>query len=305
MSGRLTLAVNPTAGGGRGARAGLRALVGLRAAGRRVQVLLGDGPAALAALIAEAVGAGTDGLVLVGGDGMVHLGVNVVAGTSTPVGIVPAGTGNDIARGLGLPVRGPDTAVTAILAGLRRGPRRVDAVRCTGEQASGWFAGVLGTGFDAAVNERANGWGGWPARAGTVRYLTAVARELPVLRPLEYRLELDGQQRRVRALLVAAANAPSYGGGMRVCPDARMDDGLLDVLVVHPVGRGEFLRILPRVYSGTHTTHPQVEVVRARRVGISSDVIGSDRVVGYADGERFSPLPLQCEVVPGALGVLA
>jgi diacylglycerol kinase (ATP) len=173
----------------------------------------------------------------------------------------------------------------------------VDAARCTGPGTDRWFAGVLGAGFDAVVNERANRWS-WPR--GRMRYNLAIARELPVFRPRDYELELDGVRHRTRAMLVAVGNGPSYGGGMQVVPDARLDDGLLDVMVLEPVSRLEFLRIFPRVYSGSHVSHPRVVLHRARSVRVEAAGI-----VGYADGERFGPLPLTSEVRPGALRLLA
>jgi len=239
-----------------------------------------------------------DALVVVGGDGMVNLGVNAVAGTTVPLGIVPAGTGNDIARALGLPVSDWTGAADVIARGLTGGPvRLVDAACCTGPDTDRWFAGVLGAGFDAVVNERANHWS-WPR--GRMRYNLAIARELPVFRPRDYVLELDGQQHRTRAMLVAVGNGPSYGGGMQVVPQAVLDDGLLDVMVLEPVSRLEFLRIFPRVYSGTHVSHPRVLVHRARTV-----TVRAAGIVGYADGERFGPLPLVSEAIPGALHLLA
>jgi diacylglycerol kinase (ATP) len=297
--GRVVLAINPTSGRGRGRRAGAQAAHLLTAAGIDVVPLTaGSGPA-LASAVRSTLASGVDALVVVGGDGMVNLGVNATAGTSVRLGIVAAGTGNDIARALGLPVGDPAAAATTVLAGLAApAPRRVDGVRCrttTGDQL--WYAGVLGAGFDAVVNERANRWS-WPG--GRIRYNLAIARELPVFRPRQYRLELDGEIWETSAMLVAVANGPSYGGGMRVCPDARMDDGLLDVLVVEPISRLEFVRIFPRVYAGTHVRHPKVVVRRAREVRVAADGI-----VGYADGERLAALPLTCEAVPEALGLLA
>jgi diacylglycerol kinase (ATP) len=248
----------------------------------------------------DAVGAGARALVVVGGDGMVHLGVNAVACTPTALGVVPAGTGNDVPRELGLPAE-VRPAVRAIAAALADGGvRRVDAVRCTGAQGSRWFAGVLAAGFDAVVNERANGWAdrwGWPrARA---RYTLAMLRELPSFRQRDYVLELDGVRVETSAMIVAIANTPAYGGGMRVAPGARADDGVLDVLVAGPIGRAEFVRVFPRVFSGRHVDHPRVHLHRAARVRVESDGI-----VGYADGERVGPLPLDCQVVPGALRLL-
>jgi diacylglycerol kinase (ATP) len=177
----------------------------------------------------------------------------------------------------------------------------VDAVGCSGASGNRWFAGVLAAGFDAIVNERANSWGdrrGWPR--GTARYTLAVLRELPSLRQRDYLLELDGVRIETAAMIVAVANVASYGGGMRVAPGAVADDGLLDVLVAGPIGRGEFARVFPRVFSGRHVDHPRVHLHRAARVRVVAD-----GVVGYADGERIGPLPLDCQVVPGALRLLA
>jgi diacylglycerol kinase (ATP) len=296
---RVALAVNPTAGRGRGARAGELAVRSLIAAGIEVDLLRGSDAADLAGRITDGLDRGAEALVVVGGDGIVNLGVNAVAGTAVPLGIVPAGTGNDVALGLGLPVGDPSRGIELLRRDLTAGcpPRQVDAVRCSGAGPQRWFAGVLGAGFDAIVNERANGWS---RPRGRLRYVLAIARELPVFRPRNYIIDLDGERWETAAMLVAVGNACSYGGGMRVVPDARMDDGMLDVLVLEPVSRVEFTRIFPRVYSGRHVSHPRVVVRRARTVRVEAEGI-----IGYADGERFGPLPLSCEVVAGAVHVVA
>jgi diacylglycerol kinase (ATP) len=303
--GSVALAVNPRAGAGRGAAVGDAARAALAAAGVPVQdVTAVDAPRAAEAM-ADAVLGGARALVVVGGDGMVHLGVNAVAGTPTALGVVPAGTGNDVPRELGLPAE-VGAAVRTITEALSDGRvRHVDAVRCTGREGSRWFAGVLAAGFDAVVNERANSWadgrgGGWGWPRGSVRYTLAVLRELPSFRQRDYVLELDGVRVETSAMIVAVANTPAYGAGMRVAPGALPDDGLLDVLVAGPLGRAEFVRVFPRVFSGRHVDHPGVHLHRAARVRVSADGI-----VGYADGERVGPLPLECEVVPGALRLLA
>lgn len=299
---RVALAVNPTAGRGRAAAAAAAALPVLRSAGLDVVDVRGGSGDEAAALMAASVAEGVEALVVVGGDGMVNLGINAVAGTAVPLGIVPAGTGNDFARGLDLPVGDAPAAARVAAAALADEPgygvRRVDAVRVTADgHPDRWFGGVLGAGFDALVNERANGW---KRPKGRLRYDLAILRELPVFRPRRYRLDLDGQAEEVTAMLVAVANGPAYGGGMRVCPDARMDDGVLDVLVVGPLSRSRFVRLYPTVYSGSHVSHEAVRILRARRVGVSSAGI-----VAYADGERFMPVPITCEAVPSALRVLA
>jgi diacylglycerol kinase (ATP) len=292
---RIALAVNPAAGAGRGQRLGREVAARLRETGHDVRDLTGESAAEALDRARSAVASGIDALVVVGGDGMVNLGVNAVAGTDVPLGVVAAGTGNDIAASLGLPVR--DTAAAlAVVAGGR--VRRIDAVRGTAADGapSRWFVGVLCGGFDALVNERANGWS-WPR--GRMRYNLAIARELPLFRPLPYELELDGTPWRTDAVLVAVGNGTRYGGGMRITPDASYDDGLLDVLVAGPLSVPALVRVFPKVFSGRHTSHPAVTVRRARRVRLSTP-----GVVAYADGERFGPLPVDLEVVPGALGVL-
>lgn len=296
MTLRLGLIVNPTSGKNTGARIGTEALTLLRAADVEILDLSAADALGAAATGREAIDEGAvDAIVVAGGDGMVHLGTNLCAGTGVPLGVIAAGTGNDIARELGLPVRDAPKAVERILAGRTR---TVDAARHVmpwGEER--WFVGVLAAGFDAVVNERANQWR-WPR--GRMRYNLAVLRELPVFRPIPYVLELDGERRETDAMLVAVGNGPAYGGGMRVTPDADVEDGLLDVLLLHRLPLHEFLRVFPKVFSGAHVSHPAVEIIRARTVGLEATGI-----VSYADGERFVPLPVDLEAVPGALTVLA
>ncbi len=293
---RVGLIVNPTSGKNTGARIGTEALTLLRAAGADILDLsAADARSAMEQGRAAISSGAVDRIVVAGGDGMVHLGANLCAGTGVPLGIIAAGTGNDIARELGLPVRDAAKAVERILDG---GTRRVDAAKHT--MASGedrWFVGVLAAGFDAVVNERANQWR-WPK--GPMRYNLAIMRELPLFRAIPYVLELDGVRMETEAMLVAVGNGPAYGGGMRVTPGAEFDDGLLDVLVLHKISTAEFLRVFPTVFKGTHVTHPKVQVLRARTVRLEATGI-----VSYADGERFAALPMTIEVVPGALTVLA
>lgn len=296
MSVRIGLIVNPTAGKNTGATVGDEAVRLLRGCGHDLLDLSADTAAGARARASAAIAAGDiDRLVVAGGDGMVHLGVNLCAGTRVPLGIVASGTGNDIARELGLPVGDPAAAVARIHAG---DPRPIDAVSLTaGGGEAGWFAGVLAGGFDALVNERANRWA-WPR--GQMRYNLAILRELPGFRAIPYRLTLDGTLLEIEAMLVAVANGPAYGGGMQVVPTAVFDDGLLDVLVLSRISIPEFLRVFPKVFSGGHVDHPAVTIHRARSVRLEAAGI-----VGYADGERFAPLPLECTAVPGAVSVLS
>ncbi|CAN7441847.1 YegS/Rv2252/BmrU family lipid kinase [Knoellia sp. LjRoot47] len=292
---RVGLVINPTAGKNTGARIGREAASLLAAAGHDIVDLSAmDGAHALERGRAAIRDASVDVVVVAGGDGMVHLGVNLVAGTDVPLGIIAAGTGNDNARELGLPVRDAAKAVERITRGATR---RIDAARVIDPHGDPrWFVGVLAAGFDAVVNERANGWR-WPK--GQMRYNLAIARELGVFKPIPYVVEIDGTRHETKAMLVAVANGPAYGGGMKVVPEASYDDGMLDVLILHEVSIPTLLRVFPKVFKGEHVSHPAVEILRGRRVRLEAKGI-----VSYADGERFEPLPLDCEVVPGAVTVL-
>ena len=295
MSKRIGLVVNPTSGKNRGMSLGLEVAHRLRAAGHEVLDLSDETYAAARDRALGAIAQGIDVLAVVGGDGMAHLGVNLAAGTTVPLALIAAGTGNDIARGLGLPVHDPDRAADLVTTGV---PRMIDAVRSIDEHGgTRWFGGVLGAGFDSLVNERANTWP-WPK--GQMRYNLAILRELPLFKAIPYVVTVDGVRHETRAMLVAVGNGTSYGGGMQVVPDAQMDDGLVDVLVLHEISTLEFLKVFPSVFKGAHVGHPAVEILRGREVTLEATGI-----VAYADGERFGPLPVRLEVVPGAVTVLA
>jgi diacylglycerol kinase (ATP) len=260
----------------------------LESGGATVETIVGSDAADAEARARAAIGAGADALVALGGDGIVHLAIQAVAGTVVPLGIVPAGTGNDLAHALDVP-DDPLAAAAVVVAGRTR---TIDAVR-SGDR---WFGGVLGSGFDSMVNERANTMS-WPR--GKSRYNLAILAELRVFKPIPFIITLDGEVWETSAMLVAVGNGTSYGAGMKVCPGAVLDDGLLDVTVLGPVPKRRFIRMFPKVYSGAHVALPEVTVRRARVVGL--DAAG---VVAYADGERFAALPITCECVPGALTVL-
>ncbi len=297
---RIAVVANPTSGKGYGRTAAAPALHRLTRSGATVLDISAPTAQAAREEAVRAVQGGVDALVVIGGDGAVHLGVNAVAGTDVPLGIVPAGTGNDIARFLGLTPRDPVGSADRVLEHLEAGEvRTVDAGRArAADGTERWFLGVLSAGFDALVNERANRWR-WPK--GPVRYNLAIARELPVFRAVRYRLELDGEVEELRGMLVSVANGSSFGGGMRIAPDASMDDGLLDVVVLGPVSTAQFLRVFPTVYTGEHVHHPAVTIRRARTVRVE---VPDRPLAVYADGERIGPVPLDCEAVPGAVRVL-
>ena len=300
---RLVVAINPTASFGKGKNVGPAVLAALRGLGHEVTSLQEPDYEQLIAASRTAIASKPDAFIVVGGDGMVSLATNLLVDTAVPLGIVPSGTGNDMARGLGIPHDDPEAAIAALIRSLDGTPRWIDAGRVTytddetGMPATRWFACVLSAGFDAIVNERANTM---THPKGASRYLIAMAFELLRLKPIKYRLLLDGEEIVTTGALVSVGNNISIGGGMKVTPDAKLDDGLLDVMIVKALSRASFLRIFPRVFKGEHLSDPRVSITRAKRIRIESD-----DVVAYADGERISRLPLDIEVVPNALSLLA
>lgn len=252
-------------------------------------VLIGRDEADSLALAQRAVAAGTGALVACGGDGVVNTALQAVAETKTPFGVIPAGTGNDHARMLGIPRHDPIAAARVVLDGA---VRPIDL----GRVGDRWFGTAFAGGFDALVTERTNRLK-WPR--GELRYNLAMLVELAALRPLEYDLELDGRRVSTRAILVAVGNGQTYGGGMRICPDAAPDDGMFDVTVIRPVRRDQLVRLLPGIYPGTHVEHRQVATYRASRVRLSTT-----GVTGHADGEPFAKLPVTCNCVPLAANAI-
>ena len=294
MPREVVLLVNPVAGRGRGARAAAAAAETLRAEGLSVREVVGRDAVEAAGLAAGAVDSGPDAVVAVGGDGTVHLALQAVAGRGVPFGVVPAGSGNDFARAIGVPLGPPAAAAAVVARGLREGTVRAVDLGCS---EGTWFGCVAAAGFDARVNDRANRMT-WPR--GRARYPLAMLAELRVFRPVPYVIETDGSRWETTAMLVVVGNARSYGGGMLVTPGARMDDGLLDILVLSELPTHQFLRLFPRVYRGTHVSHPAVTVLQARQVRLQAPGITT-----YVDGEVLGHLPRTFEAVPGAVQVLA
>jgi diacylglycerol kinase (ATP) len=288
------LVVNPAAGKGRALE--LLPLVAgrLRDGGGNVEILLSRDFAEAQSMTRQAIQDDADVLAVMGGDGMTHLGVNTVAAAQlsgrnrTTLGLIPAGTGNDLSRGIGLDPHNAVAAAAVIAAGDHR---FIDLARV----GDTFVGAVLATGFDALVNRRANQMP-WPR--GSTRYAVATMAELRVFSPLRYRLILDGEVREQLAMLVAIGNTSSYGGGMLICPKADPYDGLLDVTIIHPVGRLKLLRLFPEMYSGKFVRDPCVEQLRVREVTVEGPGL-----VGFGDGEMIAAAPLTVCCVPRALPV--
>lgn len=296
----VTLLVNPAARSGAHTGAAPQAAERLRAHGLRTTIISGGSAAESSELLRTAVALGTDAVVVSGGDGTVNLAIQVVASTGIPLGIIPSGTGNDLAAAVGLKELDVVRAAETIAAGATRD---IDLARVTRTDGSTTlFGSVLASGFDSKVNDRANAMR-WP-RGGS-RYNIAILIEFLTLAGIPYDVELeleDGTTERITGDLVMATvgNGRSYGGGIPICPTADPADGILDVTLVRPAGRLRLLRLLPRVYKGTHTSVPEVSTYRVRSARLSSH-----GVTAYADGDPIGTLPLRIDVVPGALRLFA
>jgi diacylglycerol kinase (ATP) len=214
-----------------------------------------------------------------------HIILQVVVPFQIPFTIIPAGTGNDFVRTLGWDLEKIDSQLNRVVTTK---PSPINLGLVDGE----WFGAVLSTGFDSVVNERANTMQ-WPK--GPMKYNAAIALELPRFAPRHYEIILDDRTISTEAMLIAVANGRSYGGGMLVCPNANISDDLFDVMVLHPVTKLEFIKVFPRVFAGTHVSHPAVEIVRSRSVRIES------KAVAYADGERIGQLPIVAECIHDAV----
>ena len=292
---RVTVLTNPMAGHGNAAHAAERAVARFQELGIDVVEIVGRDADHARELVEQALADGTDALVVVGGDGVIRLALQALARTDIPLGIVPAGTGNDHAREYCIPTGDPAAAVDVIAAehtesvdlGLVRGP----------DGSNSWFGTIAATGFDSLVSDRVNRMR-WPH--GRMRYNLAILAELSQLRLLPFRLVFDGERELVTDLTLAAfGNTRTYGGGMRICPNANHSDGLLDVTMVHTASRTKLIRLFPTVFKGTHVELDEVTTERARTITVESPDINA-----YADGDYVCPLPAEISAVPGALRIL-
>lgn len=280
------LATNPTSGQGRGAKTTQEVANFLST--RTISYKLVTGSNAITFqenLRKEAQSTNFAGIIAIGGDGLMHMVLQVAVACNLPVATIPAGTGNDFVRTLGW---NPEKPLEPLWAALNSDATQIDLGTVDGE----YFGAIASTGFDSVVNERANRMK-WPK--GPAKYNVAMALELPAFKPLEYQFTIDGKCYQREAMLIAAGNGRSYGGGMLVCPDANLQDGLLDLMILNPVSKREFVQIFPSVYEGKHVEHPQVEIIKAKEISIEANAIC------YADGERIGPMPANISVATRAL----
>ncbi|TFV60511.1 diacylglycerol kinase [Mycobacterium sp. PS03-16] len=294
MIGRVTMLTNPASGHGSAPHAAERAVAQLHRRAVDVVAIAGTDADHARRLVEGALERGMDALVVVGGDGIISLALQVLAGTDIPLGIIPAGTGNDHARAFGIPARDPEAAADVVVDGVAD---TVDLGRIRGADGTDrWFGTVMAAGFDSLVTDRTNRMT-WPH--GRMRYNLAMVAELSKLRLLPFRLSFDGEVVETELTLAAFGNTRSYGGGMLICPDADPTDGLLDATMVASASRSRLIRLFPTVFKGTHVHLDEVRTARARTITVDSPGINA-----YADGEYVCPLPVEVSAVPDALRVL-
>lgn len=281
------LVVNPVSGQGKGATIGTYVAGFLNQKSIDYTIVTGNSSIALTDHLATFIekNPNCDGVIAVGGDGLLHIILQKVVPAQIPFTIIPAGTGNDFVRTLGWDLENIDQQLETVTT---TPPTSIDLGLVDGE----WFGAILSTGFDSVVNEKANTMQ-WPK--GPMKYNAAIAIELPRFKPRHYEITLDDRTISTEAMLIAVSNGRSYGGGMLVCPNASITDGNFDVMVLHPVSKIEFLKVFPRVFAGTHVTHPAVEILRSKTVKIES------KAVAYADGERIGQLPVTAECISDAV----
>jgi len=290
----VTLIANTSAGSGRAQRSMIRAASMLADAGIEPHLHAPLDRKGTVATTRAAVDKGHDAVIAIGGDGTVHDVLQNLVGTPVALGVIPTGSGDDVAGGLGLTTGSPSECTRAIIADLREDTRRrVNVgVATTGDGASKYFGSVLCTGFDARVNSRANTM----PRLWGQRYTLAMIRELMTFRPLIYQVALDGRPRELSAMIVSVGNGPRYGGGMHICPDADPTDDLLDLVILSQVSRARLLWSFRLVFSGTHVRLPFVQVSQVNNL-----VIDSVGQTAFADGERLGPLPVRVRTSDTAL----
>jgi diacylglycerol kinase (ATP) len=280
------LVINPVSGQGLGATVGTYVAGYLSQRSIDYTIIAGNSAVKMRENLASFLdkASSCEGVIGVGGDGLLHSILQVVVPRQIAFTVIPAGSGNDFVRTLGWDTQEVDAQLEHVVS---TSPTSIDLGLVDGE----WFGAILSSGFDSIVNEKANTLR-WPK--GVMKYNAAIALELPRFKPQPYEITLDDRVIQTNAMLIAVSNGRSYGGGMLVCPNANITDGFFDVMVLHPISKLEFIKDFPQVFAGTHINHPAVEIIRSRSVRIESAAIA------YADGERIGQLPVSAECMQDA-----
>ncbi len=295
---KVTALTNPLSGDGAAVQASQQAIARLQHRGVEVIEIVGENAEDARYLLAAAVERGTDAVVVTGGDGVISNALQVLSGTDVPLGIIPAGTGNDHAREFGIPTKDSEAAADVVVDGWTE-TIDLGRIQCGNgrKKWDKWFGTVAATGFDSLVTDRANRMS-WPH--GRLRYYIAMLAELSQLRLLPFRLVLDESEEIDADLtLTAFGNTRSYGGGLLICPNADRSDGLLDITMVASGTRTKLVRFFPTALKGTHINLDEVTTARAKTIHVECPGINV-----YADGDFACLLPAEISAVPAALQIL-
>lgn len=290
----VVVVANPSAGRGKGAKLIPKVDALLRSLGVVHTLRVCESPEDPERLAWLAANDGAEVVAALGGDGQVGACANGVVGTDSALAVIPSGTGNDFARHLGLNRKDP-LGAAQLLASPRF--KRIDVAKVTTPERERFYVNIGGAGFDSEVNELANRV---RRLQGTAKYVYSTFVTLARFSAGEFVVKIDGEDHPFRGMMLAVGNATSYGGGMKVTPDARSDDGLLDVCVIQELPKWQFVKAFPKVFSGTHVRHPAVTMLRGKHI-----VISADRPFQvYADGEPVGCLPATFSVIPSAIRVV-
>lgn len=292
----MTIAVvaNPEAGRGKGARLIPRVDALLDSLGLDYRLHVSETPEDPERLSRQAAREGAEIVAALGGDGHAGACANGIVGTGASLALIPAGTGNDFARHLGLDRKDPLGAARLLVSPVTRS---IDLGHVDTAERARYYLNVAGAGFDSEVNAHANRV---RMLSGTPKYIYSTFVTLARYTAGRFEVRVDGEDHSLPAMMIAVANATSYGGGMLVCPDARVDDGALDVCVIGKVSKWDFVRTFPKVFKGRHVDHPAVRMLRGEKVEISGD----RPFLVYADGELVGSLPATFTVLPQSIRVV-
>lgn len=285
----MMVIANPRAGRGRGLRNQERLGEAIRRRGIDCDVVGTCHPGHATDLARKAAEEGAPRIAVLGGDGTISEVVNGLVGSETALAILPMGTGNDVARSLRIPRR----LERALDLAIHGEPTPIDV----GRERDRYFVSVLGVGFPSIVAAEANAIG-W--LHGSPAFFVAVYKALHRLRAMPLRIELDGETLEMRCVAVLIQNTPYTGGGLKMAPEAVVDDGILDVVIVEEIGRLDLMVNFPRVYRGGHFAHPSFTAHRAREIRVECE----EPLTKMFDGDLCGMTPLEAEVVPGGLRVV-
>ena len=279
---KAIVVINPSSGGGKGAIVGGRVRQHFVGSLHEISYVEEASLATTLAILKNALTSTQfDLLICVGGDGLVHDLLPVLLEFELPLLVVAAGTGNDFARTLGLYRK---RVPTLLDLPTKSASTRMDVGMIYHSSFETPFVQILSAGFDSVVNERANSFS---RVKGKIKYIAAVMQKVWRFRAVDFEISIDGVRQSRRAMMICVANGKSYGGGMQIVPQAKNNDGYLDVMLVEEVNPLQLLTVFPRVFLGSHVKHPKVHFVTGREILISG------ATMAYADGERIAPLPIR------------